>query len=77
MQVKVLNILFLFEGQVKQPNRLKLKLNLLLKFICVNYRQLKPPQGILGGIGRRVSSLLWSGIGTGTGTDSVRTNTLA
>ena len=72
MQVKVLNILFLFEG-----NRLKLTLNLLLKFIFVNYRQLKPPQGILGGIGRRVSSLLWSGIGTGTGTDSVRTDTLA
>ena len=61
----------------KQSNRLKLTINLLLKFICVNYRQLKPPQGILGGIGRRVSSLLWSGIGTGTGTDSVRTDTLA
>ena len=56
---------------------MKVKSNVLLKFICVNYRQLKPPQGILGGIGRRVSSLLWSGIGTGTGTDSVRTDTLA
>ena len=71
----MLNI-FLLEGQVP-INRLKLTINLLLKFICVNYRQLKPPQGILGGIGRRVSSLLWSGIGTGIGTDSVRTDTLA
>ena len=71
----MLNI-FLLEGQVS-INRLKLTINLFLKFICVNYRQLKPPQGILGGIGRRVSSLLWSGIGTGTGTDSVRTDTLA
>ena len=29
-------------------------------------RILKPPQGLLGGIGRRVSSLLWGGIPTGT-----------
>ena len=71
----MLNIFFI--GRAGLYNRLKLTINLLLKFICVNYRQLKPPQGILGGIGRRVSSLLWSGIGTGTGTDSVRTNTLA
>ena len=70
----MLNILFILEGEV---NIMKVKSNVLLKFICVNYRQLKPPQGILGGIGRRVSSLLWSGIGTGTGTDSVRTDTLA
>ena len=29
-------------------------------------RILKPPQGLLGGIGRRVSSLLWGGIPTGS-----------
>ena len=39
--------------------------------VCIG-RLLKPPQGILGGIGRRVSSFLWSGISTGVGTESVR-----
>ena len=34
-------------------------------------RLLKPPQGIFGGIGRRVSSLLWGGMGPVIGNDSV------
>ena len=34
-------------------------------------RLLKAPQGILGGIGRRVSSLLWGGISSGNGPDAV------
>lgn len=29
------------------------------KIVC---RQLKPPHGLLGGIGRRVSSLFWGGM---------------
>ena len=33
-------------------------------------RLLKPPQGILVGIGRRMSSLLWSGISTAAGAES-------
>ena len=35
-------------------------------------RLLKPPQGILGGIGRRVSTLLWGSGVTAADEDSVR-----
>lgn len=38
---------------------------------AVACRILKPPQGLLGGIGRRVSSLLWGGMATGS--EAVRT----
>ena len=34
-------------------------------------RQLKAPQGLLGGIGRRVSSLLWGGMTTPTSSEAV------
>ena len=36
-------------------------------------RQLKAPQGILGGIGRRMSSLLWGGMNSAATSEAVKT----
>jgi hypothetical protein len=78
-----LNLFFLFELGVKVGRLFfffNLNFFLFERAFSRNFqhsiacRQLKAPQGLLGGIGRRMSSLLWGGISTSTTIESVSSN---